>query len=146
MLRLNDCLWTTCAVCFSCGRTCWAAELLHYWISKSSSPRCLLAVVLLYCSKLPKQPHSRNELVCQIWLNWGGKEVNHREGDRYLSATSKLFTEELWVKQTVVRCHWTQYHQKSAYSWHPRNYGEDNGIIQAQISNVIKIYMIPIVL
>lgn len=70
------------------------------------------------------------------------EEVNHREGDGYLSASSKLFTEEeLWVKQSVVRCHWTQYHQESAYPCHPRNYGEDNGIIRTQISNFIqKIY------
>lgn len=74
MLGMNDCLWTTCAVWF-CGRTCWAAELLHYWISKSSSARRLLAVISLYCSKLPKQPHSRNELVCQIWLNLCGKRL-----------------------------------------------------------------------
>lgn len=74
------------------------------------------------------------------------EEVNHREGDGYLSASSKLFTEKLWVKQSVVRCHWTQYHQESAYSCHPRNYGEDNGIIQTQTSNFIWRYMIPIVL
>lgn len=33
------CLWTTCAIRFSCGHTCWVVEWLQYRISKSSSAR-----------------------------------------------------------------------------------------------------------